>query len=671
MSALSDFTNVLVKDSRIAGITDQLTYAVQSGASSNTYQSFNAVSKSNSQLSFNIQVPSENIIVNREVLLRATIDFTMEVKVDGVNVPAVNFCGTDALSPFPLNSLFTTASAQINNTNVSSNIGDILPIILQLADQRELSTYNDMCPSLLDTFYAKFADTFISGVGNSGISVASGGGATAGVASTTTASAVFPPSATGSLYQLPAHNSPLAGFNHQSLDNAFRPRGAFPLKVISIRRSTSTAVTGSAFSVADADVFYVALRAEVIEPIIGLSPFTYGNNQFNKAGLVGINNMNFVFNIDSTLSRLMCNAVLEDTATTQTYYKKLVPGHTSDSGVTGSAITADLFSRAELLVNFLSSQPTDLIPARNVVPFVDLPRFITQASNKIATATTNITPGTEMGLISGSATTFVSQGIQLNQLPDYFIIALRSKGGTKLYNNTSGHPQEFAPHFLPITGISINLNNTSGLLSSATQADLYRISCANHSKQTWDAFRGKARVYSCAVPAITTAANIASLALTSTGHMGYAEVATIGSVLVLNPAYDLSIPDYLSSGSLGAYNFQFSVTCENYNLYESTPDIVVICANSGVFSTIAGSSNIYTGILTKSMVLDAKKESAESPIMSSQFERSVGGAMMPNNAMSGEMPLIKEFKANIGKTRVASMGSGVSSGGGRFSHLTR
>jgi hypothetical protein len=151
--------------------------------------------------------------------------------------------------------------------------------------------------------------------------------------------------------------------------------------------------------------------------------------------------------------------------------------------------------------------------------------------------------------------------------------------------------------------------------------------------------------------------------------MGYADIATTGSILVLNPALDLSIPDYLSSGSLGAYNFQFSVTCENYHRYAITPEIVVICANSGVFSTIAGSSNIYTGILTKSMVLDAKKEGAETPIMSAQYERMVGG-MMPNNAMSGEMPLLKEFKASVGKSR-GSMGSGVSSGGSRFSHLTR
>jgi hypothetical protein len=655
MSASSDFTNCLVKDSRIAGITDQLTYSVQSGASSNTYQVFSAVSKSNSQLSFNIQVPSENIIVNREILLRAEIDFTMEVQVAGAKVQAVNFCGVDALSPFPLNQLFTTASAQINNTNVSSNIADILPIILQLADQRELSTYNDMCPNLLDTFYAKFADTFLSSAGNAGV---------ADDATIVTTS--FPQENLKSLYAVPASNSPLGGYNQQSLDSPYRPRGAFPLKVISIKNHT-TSVVGGGFSAADKNVIYVALRAEVIEPIIGLSPFTYGNNQFNKAGLVGINSMNFVFNIDSTLSRLMCSAVPTSNAATRLNYKKLHAGHHINSGV--ASATTDLFKKAELLINFLSSQPTDLIPARNVVPYVDLPRFITPASNEIASASLVIaSPSTNgLGLVS-STQTFVSQGIQLNQLPDYFIIAVRSKTttGSKLFNNNTGESQDFAPHFLPITQISVNLNNTSGLLSSATQADLYRISRNNHSKQTWDAFRGRGRVYACATPN----AQLASHTIATTGQLGYTDIATTGSILVLNPAYDLSIPDYLSSGSLGAYNFQFSVTCENYHLYASTPEIVVICANSGVFSTIAGSSNIYTGILTKSMVLDAKKEGAENPIMSAQFERMVGG-MMPNNAMSGEMPLLKEFKSAVGKSRGSMSGSGVSSGGSRFSHLTR
>ncbi len=657
MSAVSDFTNVLVKDARISGISDQLTYAVQSGASSNTYQSFPAVSKSNTQLSFNVQVPSENIIVNREVLLRATIDYTLKIKVEKADVQPLNLCGADALSPFPLNQLFTTASAQINNTNVSCNVADILPIILQLADQRELTTYNDMCPALLDTFYAKFSDTFISAVGLGGVHMGS---------TSTALIAQHPATATSSAYHAPAQNSPLAGYNHQSLDGT-RPRGAFPIRVISIRRTTSTATTNRAVAVADADEFHIALTAELVEPIIGLSPFTYGNNQFNKAGLVGINNMNFVFNIDSTLSRLMCSAIAESTATTQTHFKTIHAGHLDTTGITTA--TSELFQSAELLVNFLSSQPTDLIPARNVVPFVDLPRFITPSSTQVTTATYNATSA-PYGLVPSSAT-LISQGIQLNQLPDYFIVAVRVKVGDNLYQNRSGHPQEFAPHFLPITRISVNLNNTSGLLSSASQADLYRISRNNHSKQTWDAFRGVSRVYRALTPT-GTALGVGAVAPTSTGVFGFQDIVTTGSVLVLNPAYDLSIPDYLSSGSLGAYNFQFSVEVANYHVVTSNikPEIVVICANSGVFTTIAGSSNIYTGILTKSMVLDTKKEASESPIMSSQFERMVGGAMMPNNAMSSDMPLLKEFKNSVGKSRSA-MGSGVQSGGSRFSHLTR
>jgi hypothetical protein len=47
------------------------------------------------------------------------------------------------------------------------------------------------------------------------------------------------------------------------------------------------------------------------------------------------------------------------------------------------------------------------------------------------------------------------------------------------------------------------------------------------------------------------------------------------------------------------------------------------------------------------------------------------GGMMPNNAMSGEMPLLKDFKATVGKSRGSMSGMGVSSGGSRFSHLTR
>ena len=69
----ADFKTALIKDSRIAGITSQLTYAVMSGGSSVNYQSFPAISPNSTSMTFNVNVPSENTIVNREILIKTKI----------------------------------------------------------------------------------------------------------------------------------------------------------------------------------------------------------------------------------------------------------------------------------------------------------------------------------------------------------------------------------------------------------------------------------------------------------------------------------------------------------------------------------------------------------------------------------------------------------------------
>lgn len=54
---MSDFKTVLCEDSRIADITSEEVYGVQSSASQSTYQQFQAVSASNSSIVFNVQIP--------------------------------------------------------------------------------------------------------------------------------------------------------------------------------------------------------------------------------------------------------------------------------------------------------------------------------------------------------------------------------------------------------------------------------------------------------------------------------------------------------------------------------------------------------------------------------------------------------------------------------------
>jgi len=640
----SDFTTVLVKDARLSGITDQLTYAVQSGASSNTYQEFNAIGPSNSQLAFNVQVPSENVIVSREVFIKATIQFTVAITpgilVTGstalVNAVTPNSGGRGgfAFNAFPLNQLFTTTTAQINNTNVSANNQDILPILLQLADQHDLYTYDDTTAVCVDRVVAKYSDVPI----NSSI-------------------------------------NPLGNMFSADPDGVKRGRGISQLKVMRVCRYAAPAAVGAttgtvnnfnySATTPNTNTFYLNCEAELIEPLIGLSPFTYGNNQFNKAGLVGINSFNLVCNIDGQISRLIGSSSANDVTVT--------PGWDNRGNNGSGSSTTALFAKASLLVNFLSSQPTDLIPARNIVPYVDLPRYITSSLGTMTTAAYETTNGGSQRLVK-TTKEFESTNIQINQLPDYFIVAARVTPTFSEYY-PSQKAMKAAPSFLAIDGISINLNNTSGLLSSCSSTELYRMSVANHSNQTFSAWNG---VYTTGTTSGFSIVGSATNTFPADGTLTPCvevpglpkEYPSVGSVLVLNPAKDLSLPDYLSSGSLGSFNFQFRLKCSNYHVTTADlpVELIVIAVNSGIFTTIAGSSNIFTGLLTKSMVLDAKKDGAEDPINAVQYERLAGGQMMPNSSAK-EMSVVKDYKK--------MKGMGVRSGGGvsggakadRFAHL--
>lgn len=567
----ADFKTTLIKDARLADITDELSYAVVSGASSNTYQQFSAVSTSNSAISFNIQVPSENIVVSREVLLDTDIYFTINITGVPIGDTAFNYGETDAPQAFPLNSLFTTCSAQINNTNVSCNLQDVLPSILRLNNNRELYRYNGMCPVLPDQAYKSYAN----GVG--------------------------------------ATNNPLGDYQDQSYDGDLLPRGAYPIQSFTLNRfanGVGPAIPNDPVSQALADTWVITGYIHVTEPLLGLSPFIYGEPEYNKQGFVGVNAMSFVFNIDSSCKRFW------STATNYTYSVSL-----------GTQAQQNPFQNCRMLVNFLSTQPTDLVSAKNVVPYMDLPRYLSLQS---VTAP----------LASGASATFNSQNIQINQLPDYFIINVRKPMSQQSVKDSSS--------FLRINSISVNLNNTSGLLSSATAQDLWRISVNNHSTQSWAEFSGQA-----------------SVANNATGIGSF--VSTTGSLLILSPAYDLSLPDYLSCGSIGQYNFQFNINVTNIDASPVTPEIVIICVNSGIFTTLSGSSNIYTGILTKQMVLDAKtSEEAVDPVSSIQYKRMVGGAYLNRVASAVKrMPKSIRRKVGMGVGAPAFSGGGVIMGAGK------
>ena len=599
---MSSFKTVLVRDSVIGDVTDDIDYAVKSGAAQSTYQSFPTTSASNSALIFNIQVPSENVIIGRDVLintgLTATINIgsqTVVAKQVPVGEKAWEYGATDAFHAFPLQSLFTTATAQINNTTVSINTQDVLPTLLRMNNSRELYRYNSTTPALPDQAYGSYANTFSGGTVVGGTLVPA----------------------------VPANNSPLASYATASYDLDQVPRGAFPITYTVRRFALGVFVDNSLISTAVTDTWEIVVSTVVSEPIF-LSPFIFGDPCYNQQGFLGINNMTFTFNIDSTCKRLWSSA--------NPYITSIGLGSAANANgfnYTGQTVGGPIVqvapSSPSMLFKFLSSQPSDLIATKNIVPFMDFPRYLTSSANASA-------------IVAGASSTLTSSNLQINQMPDLFAITIRKPMATQ----TSAD----ADAFFKVNNISINLNNQSGLLSSATAYDLWRISVRNGSTQSWGEFSGQQSVRGVNTP-------------------------TTGSLILLSPAYDLSLPDYISCGSLGNYNFQFQVGVTNQFGETITPEICAVCVNSGIMTTQQGVSSIYTGILTKEMVLDAKSKQQASAVMSGEVKRMVGGSLwnMPLSNILGKakkaLGLAKDAKDVFDSGRGLLGMGGATSGGAK------
>jgi hypothetical protein len=587
-----DFVKVLVKDSRL-DCTDAVSYAVHKGGQNMTAAQFQAISATPSSITFNIQVPSEQTIIDRRVMWRSTVLLALDI-IAPAGVNPINLAVADALAAFPLHQLTSVMTATINNNSVSLNVRDVLPALLRFHDRRELARYNGMTPTMFDLL-ANYAD----GVG--------------------------------------ANLNSLGSWANAA-DNDLLARGAFQLDGISCGPSGLTSLpppllptpaqiaAGWNFNNANSTIY---IQFTVSEPLL-LSPFIWADPQSNNQGFYGVQNMNFVFNIgDATRVWRTANAnlVAGNNPFNQTYIK-------------GARVQA--FSNTSLLFNFLTPHPSDLFPARNAVPYWEAPRFITSPNKEFGaynpTSTSSAAPAIEQ---------LTTSSLQLNQIPDKLIIQVRNPLGSSAW----GQPDAF----LTIKGISINFNNQSGILASATTQDLYRYSVENGYNGSWQEFNG-----------------LATVADPTTGFGR--KIPTSGSLLILEFGKDIQLTeDYYASGSLGNFNLQINLQVANQFPYAITPEIVIITVNSGLFVNERGTSSTYTGILTKADVLAA---SAQEPYYQTSVKRMVGGGFLDSlKSVAGKVlpHLLKHGKEELGKSdhpvaklahsALGAMGYGVSGGG--------
>jgi uncharacterized membrane protein YgcG len=587
----SDFSKVKVLYD-VLNTTDSVRYAVVAGAQNITPSKYNAISKSTSSITFNIQTPSESTLLARRIMIRNVMEITIVAKFVQGTTPngtlAVNYGFSESLAPFPFQTALNTCQLTINNNTISQNEKDVLFQLLRFNDRRDLARYNNACPTMYDSYYA-YQDA------------------------------------------LGANNNPLGAWNDVAHDQDFQPRGTF--RVLDI--SGNDPYLTSAPTLVDRTI---KIKFETIEPFM-LSPLIWCDPKSNNQGFYGIQVLNCVFNLASDTSRILRSA--QSAFLASDYGAGGAPGTTPNPAFADLKCSLTDIAESQLFIQYYTRQPSDLVSARNCVPFAEYPRYLSPIGELIKAATKDATTG----IITPSKYTSInSQSISLNSIPDKLIICVRKQISKQtLYDSD---------HFLPISKIVVNFNNKAGLLSSATQWDLWRMSVESGSNSTWSEFKGVAAVGGAL----------------GKYPEGYNEIPLVGSVLCLEMGNHIELDDVFSAGSIGQFQLQFQLDIENYSNEAFQPNDLEICLitmNSGVFVLERGTSQTYTAILSRSDVLSAKSQ----PGMShSDVKRLVGGGwddiMKTIKNVAGVVGQVAPMAQQaLGAFGYGSSGAGTSGGG--------
>ena len=549
----ADIEKLAVFDDRI--VQSRPKYAVEKGALSLTNSPFNAIAANGSQHTYNINVPSENVFVDRAVewtstcYLQATATCPNDTTLVGSAVVAM---GREfALAPFPLTCLAQTMTATINDTTTTMNTGDVLYEVLRLADYKK-NRAQRTCPTYLDTY--KSYNTAFGAINNP-----------LGDYTNAADSGSVPNGAWSQFVFTDPTGLPLTG------------TGNYTSGGVQVDYLNGVPVVRSVLGVVQT-TYPIFLSFTSTEKLV-LSPFVFSDTHEQDTGLFGIQNIQLVMNMTAPSTTAIAGRVLRQTSSVGTTLTNVAYNNGTSNG--------SPFANSRVNVQFLTPSLDIPLPPKSVVPYMEFPRFI--SSQAFATPIA-------VGAIQSQ---IVSQTITLPQIPDLLII----------YAKPTAYAATDADYHLPLTQISINFDNFSGLLSSHTPEQLYAMAYRNGLDMDYSAWSGVGK---------TTA-----YSGSPTDMGGQANSALVGGFLVLKPSQDISLQSGQAPSLVGNFTFQFNCSVRNTSgAALSALNLYVITANSGFFESIKGSSRVIKGVLTEADIISAPL----SPMgVRSQLVRAVGG----------------------------------------------
>ena len=530
-------------------------YAVSKGALAVSNVTFLAQTADATSCQYNVQVPSENVFVDRAVEWTGQVCATVTVLVTapvGKDVPAgTSLQGLIAPAALPLHQSVTQMSATINDATVTTNTQDVLPQILRLADMRDARRQRT-CPTMLDR-YAVQPDT--STVRNSPLQSWS----------QSSQSDEVPNGGFNGFY----YATTAAGNVPQPFSGAGTAVGG--VAYFNGQPYVQTAITSAAPVTL---TFHVVLLST--EKLL-LPPFIFSDQYEMSTGLFGVQNFQVQMNLAPSPKRALRVATQLSVVSDNGDRIRPFSAPTTVWSAIG-AYNSLWVSQPKLSVQFLTPALDVPLPPKSIVPYMEFPRYIG-------------TPGTLVAAsidVTSASTSLSSQTITLPSIPDLLVIYVKPAS----YDDATNGDWS-----LPITSMSLNFDNFSGLMSTMTQKQLYQMSLRNGVDMDWSEWSGLGNVpfnNSLDVTTQTLAVPVAG------GQRGL-----VGGPLVLKPGVDFPLQTGQASGLVGNFTLQFVIGVQNFTGAAQTPNIYTVPISSGFFETIKGSSRIIKGVLTEQDILSS------------------------------------------------------------------
>jgi hypothetical protein len=556
------FNSYLIKQQELC-VKEKIDVPIFKGAMHNATQVLNANSESNNQVIFSTPTPSPTTILSRHVKIESEIVLKGTIRLNTLNndidylAQSVVGCGsntaflvatagsipttilknnTQGPTAYPFQSMCDNVTVGLNDKNFSIPLRDVMSSLLTINDNStETNRYNSQCPSMRDV-YAKMTDCAY------------------------------------------ANNNPYSSFSDNSLLQSQNSNSSYEILIyyevpggFNLVRSDTYFETNT-----DYNIYYVI---RTYEPIL-LSPFIYAD-QANTSGIYNLQSLSMRFDLgrEDRVLRTSWSTYTGLTPPINTFGWKEQPNGLQFQLVPneGYGIFKGI-SNSRLNLNYLSPFPSTLLPKTCVLPFMSVDRYITLINNSRIEAHAN-------NLITYQTTTLNS--INLSSIPEKLSLCIRPRQ-QYLKNNITNYN-------MIISNISVNWNNTSGLLSSCNVYDLHQMSVKAGSNLAFCEFSGR-----------TTADN-------NDNNNPHISIPTVGSTLLLNFGDHITMSnESYAPGSMCVAQLVITVTygyqVSDVELPENYLEAVLTTYTSGILTIDDGNTNVYFGVLSKQEVLDKVAE---------------------------------------------------------------